>query len=233
MRPVCVARAISGSGASLQELQSREMADHLVAIYGTEKDKINCPFYHKTGACRHGDRCARVHDKPLFSQTILLRNMYVSPDQVYSSAVSQGLSPPNIPRQVLQHHFEDFYTDVFEEMARYGSVESIFVCQNMADHLVGNTYVKFAEERSAQNALKGVAGRWYAGRVVKAEFSPVTDFREGKCRPFEQAGRCERGDYCHFMHLRPQPRWASGELEEGKGKHTQWKRWEYNDRSLS
>lgn len=30
-------------------------AEHLADIYGTEKDKVNCPFYWKIGACRHGN----------------------------------------------------------------------------------------------------------------------------------------------------------------------------------
>jgi len=26
---------------------------------GTEQDRVNCSFYLKIGACRHGDRCSR------------------------------------------------------------------------------------------------------------------------------------------------------------------------------
>ena len=44
-------------------------------IFGTEEDKVNCPFYLKMGACRHGDRCSRIHNRPVLSQTILLQNM--------------------------------------------------------------------------------------------------------------------------------------------------------------
>lgn len=187
------------------KLPDFDMAEHLVSIFGTEKDKVNCPFYYKIGACRHGDRCSRVHNKPRFSQTILLENLYLSPDQIIASARSQGLPEPDIPEEDLRYHFDDFYEDIHEEMTRYGSVESVNVCENLAEHLAGNTYVKFRDEESAQAALSGVNGRWYAGRPVKAEFSPVTDFREGKCRPFERRGVCDRGDYCHFMHLRRHP----------------------------
>jgi hypothetical protein len=38
--------------------------------------RVNCPFYFKIGACRHGDRCSRQHNKPAFSQTVLLQNFY-------------------------------------------------------------------------------------------------------------------------------------------------------------
>lgn len=30
--------------------------------------RVNCSFYFKIGACRHGDRCSRLHNKPTFSQ---------------------------------------------------------------------------------------------------------------------------------------------------------------------
>lgn len=45
----------------------KRMAQRLARIFGTEEDKVNCAFYHKIGACRHGDRCNRLHNKPLLS----------------------------------------------------------------------------------------------------------------------------------------------------------------------
>ena len=45
-------------------------------------------------------------------------------------------------------------------------------------------------------------GRYYAGRPIVCEFSPVTDFREATCRQYEE-NTCTRGGYCNFMHLRP------------------------------
>ena len=55
------------------------MADYLASIFGTEKDKVNCSFYFKIGACRHGEKCTKTHNVPSFSQTVLLRNLYLSP----------------------------------------------------------------------------------------------------------------------------------------------------------
>ena len=57
----------------------RIMAEYLASIFGTEKDKVNCTFYFKIGACRHGETCTRIHNKPTFSQTIVLLSMYKSP----------------------------------------------------------------------------------------------------------------------------------------------------------
>ncbi|CBI40781.3 unnamed protein product, partial [Vitis vinifera] len=57
-------------------IQGASMAEHLASIFGTEKDRVNCPFYFKIGACRHGDRCSRLHNRPTISPTLLLSNMY-------------------------------------------------------------------------------------------------------------------------------------------------------------
>ncbi|KAF6248760.1 splicing factor U2af 38 kDa subunit [Scenedesmus sp. NREL 46B-D3] len=176
------------------------MAEHLASIFGTEKDRVNCPFYFKIGACRHGDRCSRLHNKPTISQTILMPNMYLNP------VLNAPLGPDGLPVQVapedVMEHYEDFYEDVFEELAPFGEIENLNVCDNLADHMVGNVYVKFREEEGAARALQALQGRYYAGRPVNAEFSPVTDFRESTCRQYEE-NTCNRGGYCNFMHIKP------------------------------
>jgi splicing factor U2AF 35 kDa subunit len=177
------------------------MAEHLAQIFGTEKDKINCPFYYKIGACRHGERCSRTHNKPLFSQTLLFTNLYVSPTQIAEQAKGLGIKVPLISEDDAESYFEEFYADIHGEMTRFGVVEGMAVCENRSDHLAGNTYVKFADEESAKAALAGTTGRYYAGRPIMVEFSPVTELNDGRCRKFEEED-CERGDYCHFMHTR-------------------------------
>lgn len=91
---------------------------------------------------------------------------------------------------------------MFEELAQFGELENVNVCDNLADHMVGNVYVKFREEESAAKALQAFQGRFYNGRPIIAEFSPVTDFRESTCRQYEES-TCNRGGYCNFMHLKP------------------------------
>lgn len=191
--------------------------------------------------------------------------------------------PPCLP--LTPHHPQDFYEDVFEELDKYGEVENLNVCDNVADHMVGNVYIKFRDEESAARCIAGlqvsscfegarvdlspaishtrthvcvsqhtpiaacrpvqsrvgpgrislldrqgrsalhqatscascarqqlrfvylfavplVQGRYYAGRPVNAEFSPVTDFREATCRQYEE-NTCNRGGYCNFMHIKP------------------------------
>ncbi|XP_065856098.1 splicing factor U2af small subunit B-like [Euphorbia lathyris] len=176
------------------------MAEHLASIFGTEKDRVNCPFYFKIGACRHGDRCSRLHTKPSISPTLLLSNMYQRPDMLTPGVDAQAQSQSLDPRKI-QDHFEDFYQDLFEELSKYGDLESLNICDNLADHMVGNVYVQFREEDHAANALRNLTGRFYAGRPIIVDFSPVTDFREATCRQYEE-NVCNRGGYCNFMHLK-------------------------------
>ena len=44
---------------------------------------------------------------------------------------------------VLGCFTQDFYEDIFEEVDKYGEVEHLNVCDNLADHMVGNVYIKF------------------------------------------------------------------------------------------
>ncbi|KAB5561576.1 hypothetical protein DKX38_006533 [Salix brachista] len=190
------------------------MAEHLASIFGTEKDRVNCPFYFKIGACRHGDRCSRLHTKPSVSPTLLLSNMYQRPDMITPGVDAQG--NPIDPRRI-QQHFEEFYEDLFEELRKYGEIESLNVCDNLADHMVGNVYVQFREEEHASNALKNLTGRFYAGRPIIVDFSPVTDFREATCRQYEE-NACNRGGYCNFMHLKRIGRHRSHEEHSHSGR---------------
>lgn len=174
------------------------MADYFASIFGTEKDKVNCSFYLKIGACRHGDRCSRVHNKPTFSQTILIQNLYVNPQ---NSAKAQGESK-EISDEETQRHFDEFFEDIYVELEeKYGPIEEMNVCDNLGDHLIGNVYVKFKREKDAEQAVEELNKRWFAGKPVYAELSTVTDFREAGCRQYE-VGACTRGGFCNFMHLK-------------------------------
>ena len=61
-------------------------------------------------------------------------------------------------------HFEDFFEEVFIELAKYGEVEEVVVCDNIGEHIVGNVYVKFYNEDDTKKAFSARNGRYYAGR---------------------------------------------------------------------
>lgn len=189
---------------SSEHLAALSGAEYLASIFGTEKDKVNCSFYFKIGACRHGKKCSRIHNKPSFSQvelnddehwpwdlgrdncvfaaanTVLLKNLYRNPK----------LNPANSQKEVSeveeQRHFDDFFEEIFVEAERkYGVIEEMNVCDNIGEHMVGNVYIKFRREKDAAKAEADLNNRWFGGEAIYAELSPVTDFREACCRQYE------------------------------------------------
>lgn len=179
-----------------ENLLTIKMAEYLASIFGTEKDKVNCSFYFKIGACRHGERCSRLHNKPTFSQTILLQGLYQNP-QINNTAAG------TFSDVEMQEHYDNFFEEVFTELEeKYGAIEEMNVCDNLGDHLVGNVYIKFHKEEDAESAVNDCNNRWFNGQPIIAELSTVTDFREACCRQYEM-GECTRGGFCNFMHLKP------------------------------
>ena len=115
---------------------------------------------------------------------MLLNHLYDNPPAAV--AYSDGM---NVPKEALVeaiNHFEDFYEEIFMELAKYGEVEEMLVSDNLGDHMIGNVYIKFADENQAKAAIDSLNGRYYSGKIIMAEFSPVTDFREAKCRQYTE-----------------------------------------------
>jgi len=179
------------------------MAEHLARIFGTEEDRVNCPFYFKIGACRHGDQCSRQHNRPTASQSLLLCHMYPNCPESLQIAQEEPWDDEMYAR--AQDHLEAFYEEVFLELANYGEIEDMVVIDNVSDHMIGNVYCKYYNEEDAERALTKLTGRFYGGKLIQAEFSPVTDFREARCRAFHES-RCNRGGYCNFMHIKHIPK---------------------------
>jgi len=163
--------------------------------------QVNCSFYFKIGACRHGDKCSRTHNMPTFSQTVLLKNLYHNP--VIDMRQADAFSKVGQINEEEQKFFDDFFEEIFAEVDdKYGRIEEMNVCDNIGEHMIGNVYIKFYREEDADRCVKGLENRWFNGEPIYCELSPVTDFREACCRQYELGG-CTKGAFCNFMHLKP------------------------------
>ncbi|ELP88066.1 splicing factor U2AF 23 kDa subunit, putative [Entamoeba invadens IP1] len=171
------------------------MATDLATIHGTEKDKVNCSFFYKVGACRHGDACSRNHHRPEVSPTILLTNMYDNP---LSHKEEEKMTADEL--KVVRDGFNVFYEDVFNELAERGEIDEMIVCANLNEHMLGNVFVRFHDVKGAESAMKILLARYYGGRMIQPSYSHVTDFRDAKCKQ-QEAGNCERGGFCNFIHV--------------------------------
>jgi splicing factor U2AF 35 kDa subunit len=186
------------------------MAKHLARIHGTEEDKVNCPFYFKIGACRHSDRCSRIHHKPAFSPTILIKHVYRNPNAATSSMNPSSTLPTNmnINNNVnSDKNVEDFlvfFEDLYMELSKYGRLDGLHVVDNVGDHMIGHVYAKFTDEEEAADAMEKLQGRYYDGILIQCEYSPVTDFREARCRDYDE-DVCSRDGFCNFLHVKPVP----------------------------
>lgn len=77
--PQSAAFAASKHSSSVAVQEAFEAVAQQTPNFGTEQDKAHCPFHIKTGACRFGSRCSRVHFYPDKSCTMLIKNMYNGP----------------------------------------------------------------------------------------------------------------------------------------------------------
>jgi len=179
------------------------LAEHLARVFGTEEDPVNCSFYFKVGACRAGDKCSKKHNHPIISQTLLMTNMYPVPQEAIAIANEEFWDDEVYDR--AQKHCEGFYEDVVVTLASYGEIEEVIVVENTMPYMLGNVYVKYRFEEDAAKALTGLTGRYYMGKLISAEYAPVTDFREARCRAHHET-RCSRLGCCRFLHFKHIPK---------------------------
>eukprot|EP00826_Nyctotherus_ovalis_P001471 TRINITY_DN10232_c0_g1_i1.p1 TRINITY_DN10232_c0_g1~~TRINITY_DN10232_c0_g1_i1.p1 ORF type:complete len:157 (-),score=31.79 TRINITY_DN10232_c0_g1_i1:426-896(-) len=125
--------------------------------------------------------------------------MYKNPPAAI--AFSEGTKVPEEALKEAIRHFEDFYEEVFTELCQYGELEELHVSDNVGEHLMGNVYAKYHREKDAETALAALNGRFYAGKKLRCEYSPVTYFRAGRCRQYDEQ-MCNRGGYCNYLHLK-------------------------------
>ena len=46
-----------------------------------------------------------------------------------------GGDPSQLDPKKVQEEFDDFYEEVYEELAKYGEIEELNVCENLGDHM--------------------------------------------------------------------------------------------------
>ncbi|XP_022721316.1 zinc finger CCCH domain-containing protein 5-like [Durio zibethinus] len=168
-----------------------------VPNFGTEQDKAHCPFHLKTGACRFGQRCSRVHFYPDKSCTLLIRNMYNGPGLAWEQ--DEGLEYTD---EEVERCYEEFYEDVHTEFLKFGEIVNFKVCKNGSFHLRGNVYVHYKLLESAVLAYDSINGRYFAGKQVQCEFVNITRWKVAICGEFMKSRfkTCSHGTACNFIH---------------------------------
>lgn len=100
----------------------------------------------------------------------------------------------------MHQQFLDFYEDALPELKNAGRVVQFKVSCNYEPHLRGNVYVQYDTEEQCKEAFMMFNGRWYAGRQLQCEFSPVTRWKTAICGLFDRR-KCPKGKHCNFLHV--------------------------------
>lgn len=87
-----------------------------------------CIFFEKTGLCRRGAQCPRLHPVPETPPvTLRLPNMFVSSHLPTMEQVKEKKQASPEERLALQKDFDTFFMDVLPEFAAFGVVVTIKV----------------------------------------------------------------------------------------------------------
>ncbi|XP_051146986.1 zinc finger CCCH domain-containing protein 5 [Andrographis paniculata] len=186
--------------ADYKNLSAQELLENVAQEtpnFGTEQDKAHCPFHLKTGACRFGSRCSRIHFYPDKSCTLLIKNMYNGPGLAWEQ--DEGLEHTD---EEVERAYEEFYEDVHTEFLKFGEIVNFKVCRNGSSHLRGNVYVHYKSLDSAVMAYQSANGRYYAGKQIQCEFVGLTRWKVAICGEFMKSRlqTCSRGTTCNFIH---------------------------------
>ncbi|CAF1031436.1 unnamed protein product [Rotaria sordida] len=108
------------------------------------------------------------------SQTILLKNLYLSLENS-SQKADKSFINDDITEERIQEHFDDTFEELFIELEKkYGEIEEMNIISE-------NCYVKFRFEEDAEKAVADLNNGWFDGCAMD----------------------CPRGGFCNFMHLKP------------------------------
>ncbi|XP_077249692.1 zinc finger C-x8-C-x5-C-x3-H type family protein isoform X2 [Tasmannia lanceolata] len=195
--PQSMSFAAHKSVSSVSAQQVFETVAQEIPNFGTEQDKAHCPFHIKTGACRFGSRCSRVHFYPDKSCTLLIKNMYNGPGLAWEQ--DEGLEYTD---EEVECCYEEFYEDVHTEFVKFGEIVNFKVCKNGSFHLRGNVYVHYKSLESAVLAYNSINGRYFAGRQITCEFVGVTRWKVAICGEYMKSRfkTCSHGTACNFIH---------------------------------
>lgn len=156
-----------------------------------------CPFYARTGRCRHGACCRKAHPEAQEGRIIVLQNVV---------PLLQTTDMDQVTR-FYDHCLEDLTL----ELASLGALEGVLLARNK-NHLAGTFYAAYATESDAQKALSALRGRYYAGAPLNIQYGLMQTITKAVCPDqFGSRGRpCPFGDSCNLVHkhLPPASLWA-------------------------
>ncbi|XP_022128083.2 U2 small nuclear ribonucleoprotein auxiliary factor 35 kDa subunit-related protein 2 [Pieris rapae] len=194
--------------SNLEKFLSGDCSDppqELLIYHETRPNTELCPFFIKTACCRFGDQCSRNHQYPGISKILLATNFYIhfGLENANYNEYDTDIMLEYEDSETLRDYREFFY-DVLPEFQKLGEVVEFKVCNNYEKHLRGNTYIEYADLRSAVKAYRTLHARWYGGRQMSLQFCQIPSWKAAICG-LQSRKRCPKGRACNFLHVFSNP----------------------------
>ncbi|KAG9402983.1 hypothetical protein AC1031_006522, partial [Aphanomyces cochlioides] len=182
--------------AAWREMEDKQWRETMQNMTDEQKEKLLCHFFARTGMCRFGDQCSRIHApsaKP--GRFLLLPSMHT----IGVRSHADGDDNLELGENEMQEAYRGFYFDALKELLKFGNIVQLTTCRNTASHLRGNVYVEFQTAQQVSDAFVGLQGRWYAGKQLNPVIPQMTSWSQAICGLYLRR-RCVRGSDCNFLH---------------------------------
>ncbi|XP_030021426.1 putative U2 small nuclear ribonucleoprotein auxiliary factor 35 kDa subunit-related protein 1 isoform X1 [Manduca sexta] len=181
---------------------SEHPPQELLVVHESRPHADPCPFFVKTACCRFGDNCSRNHQYPSISKILLATNFYAHfglDNTFYNNEYDTDIMLEYDDSETYRQ-FKEFFFDVLPEFEKFGKVVMFKVCNNYEKHLRGNTYIEYANLRSAVAAYRSLHARWYGGRQLSLQFCNINSWKHATCG-LQLRRQCPKGRSCNFLHI--------------------------------
>ncbi|ETW10310.1 hypothetical protein, variant 1 [Aphanomyces invadans] len=181
---------------SKRQMELKAWAENIQNLSDEQKKSILCSFHTRTGVCRFGDLCSRVHAPPPTSgRFVLFPGMHT----IGVKSHQDGDDHLELDELEMRRAYRAFFLDAIQEFLKLGHVVQLHTCCNIAPHLRGNVYVEYQTAEMAAAAQAALRGRWYAGKQLLSEITHIKSWADAICGLFVRQ-RCVRGGDCNFLH---------------------------------
>ncbi|XP_017116964.1 U2 small nuclear ribonucleoprotein auxiliary factor 35 kDa subunit-related protein 2 isoform X1 [Drosophila elegans] len=176
---------------------------HLLRVMETQPGERPCEFFSRTNCCRYGHACTFNHRRPMLARILLIRHFFnhsMLREQRTHKEYASAEEHLELTEQDLRSDYDEFFDDAVEELEKFGQIVNFRTVRNTLEHLRGNVFVEYTNERSALRAFTSLQGRFYASKRLSVEFSNLKTWRGAVCG-LSLTRKCPKGNVCGYLHI--------------------------------
>ncbi|XP_044315872.1 U2 small nuclear ribonucleoprotein auxiliary factor 35 kDa subunit-related protein 2 isoform X2 [Drosophila rhopaloa] len=158
--------------------------NHLLRVMETHPEERPCEFFTRTNCCRYGLTCTFNHRRPMLARILLIRHFFnhsMLQERRAHAEYASAEEHLELTEQDLRSDYDEFFDDAVEELEKFGTIVNFRTVRNTLEHLRGNVFVEYTNERSALRAFTSLQGRFYASKRLSVEFSNLKTWRGAVC----------------------------------------------------